>query len=95
MSSTSVSDHAPSGLRYVNKTCCCGHRARVRISESDMNMNKLYYCCPHDKCRFFRWCIPITEFEETSSTVDVSPDLLTEQRFIHSLLLSNSFTSQQ
>ena len=72
MSSTSVSDHALSGLRYVNKTCRCGHRAGVRISESDMNMNKLYYCRSHDKCRFFRWCIPITEFEATSSTVDVS-----------------------
>jgi hypothetical protein len=35
MSSTSVSDHAPSGLRYVNKTCRCGHRAGVRISKSD------------------------------------------------------------
>ena len=72
MSSTSVSDRAPNGLRYVNKTCHCGHRAKVRISEFDMNMNKLYYCCPHDKCRFFRWCIPIIEFEATSSTVDVS-----------------------
>jgi hypothetical protein len=54
MSSTSVSDRAPNGLRYVNKTCRCGHRAGVRISEFDINMNKLYYCCPHDKCIFFR-----------------------------------------
>ena len=35
MSSTSVNDRAPSGLRYVNKTYRCGHRAGVRISESD------------------------------------------------------------
>ena len=81
MSSTSVSDRAPNGLRYVNKTCHCGHRARVRISEFDMNMNKLYYCCPHDKCRFFRWCIPITEFEATSLTMDVSQVL----RKVHQL----------
>ena len=81
MSSTSVSDRAPSGLRYVNKTCHCGHRAGVRISGSDMNMNKLYYYCPHDKCKFFRWCIPIIEFEATSSTVDVSQVL----REVHQL----------
>ena len=58
MSTTSVSDRALSGLRYVNKTCHCEHRAGVRISESDMNMNKLYYCYPHDKYRV----LPITEF---------------------------------
>ena len=81
MSSTSVSDRALSGLRYVNKTCRCGHRAGVRISKFDMNMNKLYYYFPHDKCRFFRWCIPIMEFETTSSTMDVSQVL----RKVHQL----------
>ena len=77
MSSTSVSDRALSGLRYVNKTCRCGHRAGVRISKFDMNMNKLYYCYPHDKYRF----LPITEFEATSSTVNVSQVL----REVHQL----------
>ena len=44
-------------------------------------MNKLYYCCPNDKYRFFLWCIPITEFEATSSIVDVSQVL----REVHQL----------
>jgi hypothetical protein len=80
MSSTGVSDRAPNGPRYVNKTCRCGHRAWVRISESNRNMNKLYYCCPIDKCGFFEWCVPINELGASSSTVDVSQVLLHQLR---------------
>ncbi|KAK9192391.1 hypothetical protein WN944_003081 [Citrus x changshan-huyou] len=32
-------------IRFANKICKCNRRASVKISKSDDNPNKLYYCC--------------------------------------------------
>ena len=47
-------------IRYSNKTCRCYKRAALKVSESDDNPNKLYYCCMDSKhgCGYFKFWIP-------------------------------------
>ncbi|GAB4852849.1 hypothetical protein Ancab_017046 [Ancistrocladus abbreviatus] len=49
-------------------TCCCGLRARLRISRTSKNPYRLFYNCPrhiyHHQCDFFRWC------DETMTTIE-------------------------
>jgi hypothetical protein len=61
MSSSSVNSAIRDGLRFRNIDCGCGKRASVRISESSLNKNKLYYCCAANRCGFFSWCLPINQ----------------------------------
>jgi hypothetical protein len=61
MSSSSVNSAIRDGLRFRNLDCVCGKRASVRISESSLNKNKLYYCCAANRCGFFSWCLPINQ----------------------------------
>jgi hypothetical protein len=53
MSSSSVNSAIRDGLRFRNIDCDCGKRASVRILESSLNKNKLYYCCAANRCGFF------------------------------------------
>ena len=43
MSHSSNNYSAGIGLKYVNKRCCCGQKAIVKIYKSANNKNKLYY----------------------------------------------------
>ena len=43
MSHSSNNYSAGTGLKYVNKRCCCGQKAIVKIYKSTNNKNKLYY----------------------------------------------------
>ena len=61
MSSSSVNSAIRDGLRFRNIDCDCGKRASVRISESSLNKNKLYYCCAANRCGFFSWCLSINQ----------------------------------
>jgi hypothetical protein len=61
MSTSSVNSSIRDGLRFRNVDCGCGRRASVRISESSLNKNKLYYCCAANRCGFFSWCLPINQ----------------------------------
>ena len=61
MSSSSVNSAIRDGLRFRNIDCGCGKRASVRISESSLNKNKLYYYCATNRCGFFSWCLPINQ----------------------------------
>ena len=61
MSFSSVNSAIRDGLRFRNIDCGCGKRASVRISESSLNKNKLYYCCAVNRCDFFSWCLSINQ----------------------------------
>ena len=45
-------------LIFKNKTCRCGKKAGVKISESFDNPGKLYYICERRQCKFFSWWDP-------------------------------------
>ena len=47
-------------IRFANKICKCNKRASVKISESDDNPNKLYYCCMDSRhgYGYFKFWIP-------------------------------------
>lgn len=45
-------------IKFKNKYCHCNKKVVVRISESEDNSNKLYYCCRYDVCRCFRFWYP-------------------------------------
>ena len=58
--------------RYLNKSCRCGKRAGIRISESEENKNKLFYYCKDNKCgTFLGWCIPAASFATSHSNCSV------------------------
>ncbi len=61
MSTSSVNSSIRDGLRFRNVECGCGQRASVRILESSLNKNKLYYCCVANWCGFFSWCLPLNQ----------------------------------
>ena len=60
MSSSSVNSAIRDGLRFRNIDYS-NTRASVRISESSLNKNKLYYCYAANRCGFFSWCLPINQ----------------------------------
>jgi hypothetical protein len=72
MSSSSVNSAIRDGLRFRNIDFGCGKRASVRISESSLNKNKLYYCCAANQCGFFSWCLPINQRVGCERIDDVS-----------------------
>ena len=42
--------------RFENIVCRCSRRARVKISESEKNKGRLYYCCDNGVCgTFLAW----------------------------------------
>ena len=51
-------------LLYHSCMCKCSprQRATIRISKSNDNPNRLYYCCQYantrDDCHFFKWAFP-------------------------------------
>ncbi|PIN07460.1 hypothetical protein CDL12_19972 [Handroanthus impetiginosus] len=48
-------------LRYPSSPSCdCNLSVAIRVVESSRkpSKGKLFYCCPHQKCHFFRWCVP-------------------------------------
>ncbi len=61
MSTSSVNSLIRYGLRFRNVDCGCGRKASVRISESSLNKNKLYYYCAFNQCGLFSWCLPINQ----------------------------------
>ena len=61
MSGSSVNSAIRDRLRFRNIDCGCGKRASVRISESSLDKNKLYYCWVANRCGFFSWCLPINQ----------------------------------
>ncbi|KAK3198302.1 hypothetical protein Dsin_021717 [Dipteronia sinensis] len=53
-------------LIFKNKTCRCGKKADVKISESFDNLGKLFYFCEKRQCKFISWWEPdATELLET------------------------------
>uniref|UniRef100_A0A5B7BEX0 GRF-type domain-containing protein n=1 Tax=Davidia involucrata TaxID=16924 RepID=A0A5B7BEX0_DAVIN len=71
MSSSSTDQSSSKGLRYANKSCNCGRKAGVKITQSDGKNNKgrLYYTCETKSCSFFEWCDPSTAAVEHSSSM--------------------------
>ena len=61
MFTSSVNSSIRDELRFRNVESCCGWRALVRISESSLNKNKLYYCCAANQCGFFSWCLSFNQ----------------------------------
>ena len=45
-------------LIFKNKTCRCGKKAGLKISESFDNPGKLYFFCEKRQCKFFSWWEP-------------------------------------
>ena len=107
MFSSLVNSAIRDGLRFRNIDCGCGKRVSVRISESSLNKNKLYYCCAANRCGFFSWCLPINQragyerMDEVSqatsskSMVDASQLLLDlhqlQQRCVACVIWSNQY----
>ena len=53
---SSSNSQAPDyNIQFYNKYCRCDRRAAKRISESQLNYSKLYFCCQERKCEFFQW----------------------------------------
>ena len=61
MSIASVNNVIRDGLKYKKLECGCGWRASIKISESSLNKNKLYYCCAANQCGLFSWCLPFNQ----------------------------------
>ncbi|CAL5443573.1 unnamed protein product [Camellia sinensis] len=58
MSTSSVNGSTSDQLTYCNRNCPqCRKKAIIRISETERNKNKLFYCCP-DCSGFIAWCLP-------------------------------------
>ncbi|KAF7815178.1 Armadillo-type fold containing protein [Senna tora] len=67
MATSSVGDSSGKQyLRYKNAHCNCRKVARIRVSHSDANPNRLYVCCENDECNFFRWLKPMKDVEVSS-----------------------------
>ena len=45
--------NSPTTFSIKNRYCYCNRKATVKISESEKNPDKLYFCC--SKCRYFKW----------------------------------------
>lgn len=45
-------------IKFENRYCHCNKKCAVRISESQDNPNKLYYCCKYDECNYFKFWMP-------------------------------------
>ncbi|KAL7220572.1 hypothetical protein ACSBR2_013452 [Camellia fascicularis] len=58
-------------LKYRNKTCFCGQKAAIKVTQSERNNNKgkLYYACAKRKCKFWDWCKPVNSTNESIDTV--------------------------
>ena len=48
-----------STLKYRSKSCICGQRAEIRVTQSEKNRGKLYYACAQRTCNFWEWCKPL------------------------------------
>ncbi|CAL5337771.1 hypothetical protein CsSME_00021061 [Camellia sinensis var. sinensis] len=57
-------------LKYRNKTCLCGQKAAIEVTQSERNKNKgkLYYACAERKCKFWDWCKPVNS---TNESIDI------------------------
>ncbi|KAF7808323.1 putative transcription factor GRF family [Senna tora] len=67
MATSSVGDS--SGKQYLRcKNAYCIHHkvARIKVSQTDANPNRLFVCCDHDECDFFRWFKPMKDAEVNS-----------------------------
>ena len=56
--------NSPTSFTIRNRYCRCNRKATIKISESERNPHKLYFCCTN--CRFFEW-YEGPEEEEVSS----------------------------
>ncbi|CAL5337773.1 unnamed protein product [Camellia sinensis] len=58
-------------LKYRNKTCFCGQKAAIKVTQSERNNNKgkLYYACTKRKCKFWDWCKPVNSTDESIDIV--------------------------
>jgi len=73
MASSANSSNPPQPwVRYSNKDCFCGRECQIVISDSKTNLNRLYYACKLNKCRFYKWCEPVNE--DSSSELPVEFD---------------------
>ena len=53
-----------STLKYRPRTCLCGKKADIRVTQSEMNKGKLYYACKQGTCNFWDWCTPVNPGEQ-------------------------------
>ncbi|CAL5391742.1 unnamed protein product [Camellia sinensis] len=58
-------------LKYRRKTCLCGQKASIKVTQSERNKNKgkLYYACAEGKCKFWDWCKSVNSIDESIDTV--------------------------
>ncbi|WJX22650.1 hypothetical protein P8452_11936 [Trifolium repens] len=61
MASSSNSVPRTSWIRYANMSCLCSKVARIKVSMSHANPNRLFYKCDEGKCNLFCWCEPIPD----------------------------------
>ena len=52
-SNVDVSWNSPTSFAIRNRYCRCHRKAIIKISKSQRNPNKLYFC--YSNCRFFQW----------------------------------------
>ena len=65
----STQDTEEAAPRFQNIDCRCCRRARVKISESEKNKGRLYYCCDNGVCgTFLAWANPT----RGGTTIEVS-----------------------
>ncbi|KAF7825035.1 putative transcription factor GRF family [Senna tora] len=68
MATSSVGDNSGNQyLRYKNAYCICQKVARIKVLQTDANPNRLFVCCDHDECDFFRWFKPMKDAEVNSN----------------------------
>ncbi|CAL5344692.1 unnamed protein product [Camellia sinensis] len=58
-------------LKYRSKTCLCGQKVTIKVTQSERNKNKgkLYCACAERKCNFWDWCKPVNSTDESIDTV--------------------------
>ena len=73
----SSSSNGEGVIKYRSKICYCGSKSAIKVTESEKNIEKLYYLCPHRKCSFWDWCKPVNSsvrgqmmMEDTEATVN-------------------------
>ncbi|KAF7841839.1 putative transcription factor GRF family [Senna tora] len=68
MATSSVGDSSGNQyIRYKNAYCICQKVARMKVSQTAANQNRLFVCCDHDECDFFRWFNPMKDADVNSS----------------------------
>ena len=84
-SSNSVPSNTDEG-RFLNINCKCNKRARVKLSESKSNPNRLYYCCQDNVCgTWLRWGVPTRKSEVEIQSNEAFCNEETMAYFLHKM----------